>query len=101
MSDMLDKLLGVEKTAAEIVAAAEIEADARKARARAEGQKRHAELLKEKAAEAERAVEAQRESAARERRQKNEAYRAELARRSENRPELVRTVTKFLSKGGA
>ena len=80
MSDLIDKLLGVEKSAAEIVAAAETEADARKARARAEGQKRHSELLKEKAAEAERAVDAQRESAAQERKQKNAAYRAELAR---------------------
>ena len=53
------------------------------------------------AAEAERAVETQRESAAHERKQKNEAYRAELARRSENRPELGRTVAESLSKGGA
>ena len=100
MSDMLDKLLGVEKTAAEMVAAAEGEAAARKARARAEGQKIHAEILKEKAAEAERAVSAARESCARERQEKNAAYRAKLAGRQARPLELAREVMRFFSQGG-
>ncbi len=48
MSDMLEKLLGVEKTATALLAEAEAEAARRKADARMESQKKHAELLKEK-----------------------------------------------------
>ncbi len=101
MSDILDKLLGVERSAAEMVSAAETEAAAHKSRARGDGQKAHAELLKKKAEEAERAVAAARESAARERKEKNAAYRAKLAGLAVHKDDLSRVVMGFLSKGDA
>lgn len=48
MSDMLEKLIGVEKSAAALLTEAEAEANRRRADARAEAQKKHVELLKEK-----------------------------------------------------
>ena len=51
MSDMLEKLLRVEKTASGLVAEAEAEAGRRTSQARIEVQKRHTELMKKKAAE--------------------------------------------------
>jgi hypothetical protein len=60
MSDMLEKLLGVEKTAAGLVAEADEEAGRRTAQARLDAQKRHAELLKVKAAENQAALAAER-----------------------------------------
>jgi hypothetical protein len=60
MSDMLEKLLGVEKAAAGLVADAEAEAGRRTAQARLDAQKRHTETLKVKAAENEAALAAER-----------------------------------------
>jgi len=51
MSDMLQRLLGVEKTAANLVAEAEAEAAKITAQARLDSQKGHSELLKKKAAD--------------------------------------------------
>jgi hypothetical protein len=77
MSDMLEKLLGVEKKAAGIVSEAEGEAGRRTAQARMDSQKRHTELLKKQAAEGEAAlgaekarIESQREARNREEKEK-------------------------------
>jgi vacuolar-type H+-ATPase subunit H len=98
MSDMLDKLLKTEKSAAEMVSSAEAEANKRKSEARAEGQKRYAALLKEKAAETERAVTAEKERAAQERRKKNEEYRAGLSAHSVDREGFSRLVAELTEK---
>ena len=98
MSDMLDKLLQTERSAAEMVSSAEAEANKRKAEARAEAQKRHAALLEEKAAEGERAVAAEKERAARERREKNEEYRAKLSANRVDREGFFRLITELIEK---
>ncbi len=98
MSDMLDKLLLTEKSAAEIVSAAEAEANRRKSEARAEAQRHHAAVLKEKAAEAEAAVSAEKERAAKERRDKNADYRARLAAHPVDREAFSRRVADLIAK---
>lgn len=100
MSDMLDKLLQTEKSAAEMVSSAEAEGNRRKADTRAEAQKRHAALLKEKAGEVERALEAERERAVVTRREKNEEYRAKLSSRPLDRERFFRLVAELTEKDG-
>jgi hypothetical protein len=95
---MLDRLLKTEKSAAEMVSSAEGEANRRKSETRAEAQKRHDTLLKEKAAEAEGAVGAEKEKAARERREKNEEYRAKLAARALDREKFFQLVAELTEK---
>lgn len=75
MADMLQRLLGVEKTAASLVAEAEAEAAKIAAQAKLDSQKRHSELLKKRAADNESALveerarlEAQREARTKEER---------------------------------
>ena len=74
---MLEKLLAVERTAAGLVEAAEAEAARRTAQARVDAQKRHTELLKNTAAENERALAEERAKveAERERRNREESER--------------------------
>ncbi|MGA2764120.1 MAG: hypothetical protein ABSG17_12205 [Spirochaetia bacterium] len=100
MSDMLDKLLHTEKSAAEMVSSAEAEANRRKAQTRTEAQKRHAAVLKEKAEETEKVVTAEKERAGREREQKNAEYRAKLAARPADRESFFRLVAELIEKGG-
>jgi vacuolar-type H+-ATPase subunit H len=100
MSDMLDKLLQTEKSAAEMVSSAETEGNRRKSEARAEAQKRHAELLKEKAAQAENAVVAEKDRAVRERREKNEEYRAKLSAHPVDHEGFFRLIAQLIEKGG-
>jgi len=100
MSDMLDKLLQTERSAAEMVSSAEAEGNRRKAEARAEAQKRHAALLKAKAEEAERAVEAERERAALSRREKNDEYRAKLSSLSLDRERFFHLIAELTEKDG-
>ncbi|HUI69700.1 MAG TPA: hypothetical protein VL354_04210 [Spirochaetia bacterium] len=100
MSDMLDKLLQTEKSAAEMVSSAEAEGNRRKAEARAEAQKRHAALLKAKAEEVERVVEAERERAVVTRRDKNEEYRAKLSARPLDRDRFSRLIAELTEKNG-
>ena len=95
MSDMLDKLLQTEKNAAEMVSSAEAQANRKKSEARAEAQKTHAAVLKEKAADAERAVTDAREQAARERQEKNAEYRAKLAARAVDRDSFFLLVSEL------
>lgn len=101
MSDMLEKLLGVEKSAAALISEADAEARRRTSAARVEAQKRHAELLKRKAAEAEQAVEAARADSASERERKNAEYRQSLSRKTQDREAFSRAVLGFFEKGGA
>ncbi len=98
MSDMLDKLLQTERSAAEMVSSAEAEGNRRKAETRAEVQKRHSALLSEKAAEAERAVSAEKERTAKERQEKNQEYRAKLAAHPLDREGFVRKITEVIEK---
>jgi vacuolar-type H+-ATPase subunit H len=101
MSDMLEKLLGAEKNAAALIAEAEAEAQRRKAAARADAQKRHAELLKEKSAEEERALAAESASLAAERERQITKYRERLAGLPQDRAAFARAVLAFIEKGGA
>jgi hypothetical protein len=99
MSDILEKLLGVEKDASVLVAGAEGEAGRRRAAAQAEAQARHAEALKAAAAEAAARVAAERTRLAAERDQKNRAFRDGLASRPRDREALRRVVMDFVEKG--
>jgi hypothetical protein len=100
MSDMLEKLLGVEKRATSVITAADAEAKQRVARTRGEAQKKHAALLKQKTAELESAVAAERERLAAERSSKSEEYRARLARMPVDRPAFQKSVRAVIDKGG-
>ncbi len=93
MSDLLDKLLLTEKSAAQMVSSAEAEANRRKSEARAEAQKRHAAVLKDKAAESEKAVSEEKERTVTERREKNADYRARLAGHPVDRDAFFRVVS--------
>jgi len=99
MSDMLDRLLQTERNAAEMVTSAEVEANRRKAEARAEAQRRHAAALKEKKTEIEMVVAEEKERADRERRQKNQEYRAKLAAHRIDRERFFRFVADLIEKG--
>jgi len=78
MSDMLQKLLGVEKTAAALVAEAEAEAARLVAQARQEAQRGHTDQLKSRAAENEAALSAERARLEEERRARTQAERVKL-----------------------
>jgi vacuolar-type H+-ATPase subunit H len=99
MSDILDKLLSAEKRAAALVAEAEREAHERSARARAAAQRRHADLLTARAAEAEKAVDAERTRIAAERAEKNAAYRRQLEALKPDPSALARAAEAFIHKG--
>jgi vacuolar-type H+-ATPase subunit H len=101
MSDMLGKFLGVEKSAAALVAEAEAEAGRRKASARAEAQKKHAELLKEKTVEGDAAVAGEKARLAAERERLIGAYKEKLAGMPRNREAFSRAALDFVQKGGA
>ncbi len=100
MSDMLEKLLGVEKTAAGLVAAAETEAGQRTSDARLSAQKAHTELLKRMALENEAAVSAARERIGAERARKNKEYKDGLARRRADAAAFKGTVLSLIGKEG-
>lgn len=101
MSDMLEKLLGVEKNAARLLTEAEAEANRRRADARAEAQKKHAELLKEKTLEGDAAVAAERQRIAAERQRLILAYKEKLAGIPADREAFSRAALAFIEKGGA
>ncbi len=93
---MLDKLLLTEKNAAQLVSSAEAEANRRKSEARAEAQKRHAAVLKGKAAEAEKALSEEKERAVKERSDKNAEYRKKLAAHPVDRDAFFRCVSRLI-----
>ena len=77
--DILEQLLVLEKQAAGLVAAAEVEAGQRKAAARVAAQAAQAAALKQAAADAAAALDAERARLEAERVVRNEAHRARLA----------------------
>ena len=99
MSDMLEQLLGVEKSAAAIIAEAETDAARRTARARIDAQKESTETLKQKAAEMDRAVDAEKVTLAAERTRKSGAYRESLAKRAPDEQAFRRAALSFIEKG--
>jgi hypothetical protein len=99
MSDMLEKILGVEKTAAGLVAEAEAEAGHRTSQARIESQKRHTELLKKKAAENEAVLDAERLRLAAERESRNRQERERLSRLPADANAFRSAVRSFIDKG--
>lgn len=100
MSDMLQKLLAVEKDAARLVAEAEAEAVRRTAEARADVHRKHSDALKSMAAGADAAVGAERERLSAERVRKNGEFREELARRRPDTAAFQRAIEEFLERGG-
>jgi len=99
MSDILEKLLGVEKSAGLLVSQAEAEAARRKAEAQAEVEKLSAGALKDQAVRADARIVAERAAIAAEREQKNSTYRESLAARAQNTEALRRLVAEFVEKG--
>ena len=100
MSDMLEKLIGVEKSAAALITEAEAEAARRKAAARVEAQNMLAELLKEKTTEGDAAVAAESARIAVEREESIRAYKEKLASSPQDRAAFSRAVHAFIEKGG-
>jgi F0F1-type ATP synthase membrane subunit b/b' len=74
MSDILEKLLGVEKNASVLITEADAEANRRKTAARMDAQKNYTRLLAEKAAESDAKFAEARERLARERDEKNRKF---------------------------
>ncbi len=99
MSDILEKLLGVEKDASVLVTEAEAEGNRRKAAARAEAQRLYAEALKEHAGRCEQRIAAEKQRVAAERDEKNRVYRQSIAARHLDASALRRAVTEFIEKG--
>ena len=99
MSDILEKLLGVEKSAGLLVSQAEAEAARRKAEAQAEVEKLSAGALKDQAVRADARIAAERAAIAAEREQKNGTYRESLAARAQNTEALRLLVAEFVEKG--
>jgi len=99
MSDTLEKLIGVEKTAVTLVADAETEANRRKAQARLEVQRARAELARQLAETSEKALSEARARVEQERSRKNEEHQRKLAALSQNRAEFNRLVASYIGKG--
>jgi vacuolar-type H+-ATPase subunit H len=101
MSDMLDKILVLEKNASALIAEAEAEAAHRVAQARGETQRNVSEVLKKTAREGDSAVEAERALAVAEREKLNGEYRERLARHPLDAATFGKAVIAFMEKGGA
>jgi len=99
MSDTLEKLIGVEKTAVTLVADAETEANRRKAQVRLEVQRARAELARQLAETSEKALSEARARVEQDRSRKNEEHRRKLAALSLNRAEFNRLVASYIGKG--
>jgi hypothetical protein len=97
MSDILDKLLGIEKDASGLTAEAEAEANRRKTLARIEAQKEHTRLLAEKARDIESRIAEERARLAEERELKNRAYAEGLRARPLSVEEFRRALLAFIS----
>ncbi len=101
MSDMLQRLLGVEKTAAGLVSEAEGDAARITAQARLDSQKRHSELLKKKAADNEAALAAERARLAAEREARTQEERERLSRLPRDVAAFRGAALSFIEKGKA
>jgi F0F1-type ATP synthase membrane subunit b/b' len=96
MSDILDRLLGVEKDAGALVTETETEAARRKTQARLEAQKEHTRLIAEKAKELEARIDSERDRLKKERESKNAAFAGELRAKPLSPKELARVVLGFI-----
>jgi vacuolar-type H+-ATPase subunit H len=96
MSDILDKLLGVEKSASALTTEAESEATHRKTQARLDAQKEYSRMLGEKAKEQERRLEDEREHLKKERESKNGAYTEGLRALALSVKDLRRAVFAYI-----
>jgi vacuolar-type H+-ATPase subunit H len=101
MSDMLDKILTLEKNASAVIAEAEADAAHRVAQARGETQKSVSEALKKSAREGDAAVAAERTRVTHERETLNADYREKLARHPLDAAAFRQAVIAFIEKGGA
>jgi len=99
MSDMLEKLLGVEKTAAGLVSEAEVEAAHRTGAARSESQKAMTALLKNTAVAADEAITTEKARIVAERARKNAEYRDSLGRTPADTAAFNRAALSFMEKG--
>lgn len=96
MADILEKLIGVEKKATELVAEAEAEAGRRKSAARTEAGRIHSDRIRDKAKELDRMVEERKAELAREREGQNTRYLKELSARSLHRDEFAKVLGPLL-----
>ena len=101
MSDMLQRLLGVEKTAANLVAEAEAEAARTSAQARLDAQKGHSEVLKKKAADNASALAAERQRLEAERDARTKAERERLSKLPKDTAAFRRSALSFIDRGKA
>ena len=101
MSDMLEKILVLEKNASAVVAEAEADATHRITQVRGETQKAVSEALKKAAREGDGAVDAERTRVAAERERLNGEYREKLDRQPLDTAAFSRAVIGFVEKGGA
>ena len=101
MSDVLQRLLGVEKTAANLVAKAEAEAARITAQAKLDSQKRHSELLKKKAADNESALAAERQRLEAERKARTREERERLLKLPKDTAAFRKAAISFIERGKA
>ncbi len=101
MSDMLQRLLGVEKTAAGLVAEAEAQAARITAQVRVDSQKRHTEILKKKAADNDSALAAERARLEAEREARTREERDRLSRLPRDLAAFRAAALSFIEKGKA
>jgi F0F1-type ATP synthase membrane subunit b/b' len=99
MSDVLERLLAVEKDAAALVAQAEAEAARRRAAAQARSADRAAEAVKAEAVRAAERIAAAKEEIAAERERRSRAHGQSLAARPRDTQALRRVVEEFVDKG--
>ncbi len=101
MSDMMQRLLGVEKTAANFVAEAEAEAARVTAQARLDSQKGHSEVLKKKAADNESALAAERKRLEAEREARTREERERLSKLPKDIAAFRKAALSFIERGKA
>jgi vacuolar-type H+-ATPase subunit H len=98
MSDILEKLLGVEKNASVLISEADGESNRRKTTARMDAQKRYVKLLAERAAELDSKLVEARNRLSREREEKNKNFSEDLRKRKLDGDALRRVVIERIGK---
>jgi hypothetical protein len=96
MSDILEKLIGVEKKAMELVSEAEMEAGRRKSAVRTEIGRLNTDRIREKALELDKLVQLRKEEMTRERGSENARYLAELQAHKMHREDFLGIVKPLL-----
>jgi len=98
MSDILEKLLGVEKSASILITEAETEANRRKTTAKLDAQKRYTQLVAEKAAELDLRLEKARKRLSGERDEQIRDYSESLRKRKLDTENFHRAVIAGIGK---